>query len=145
MHPHEQLSPRSPSQPSSSPAIKHVSMGDDCQQPWSSSIHKGLFVAGSLTPPLADVAITLQSAQLAEASTRSQTPRASTPGPFSRNLHSSTLSRQKLEYVITETHLAPLLPRSSSLSLSMSLDSQLEKLQGLWSPCLEEKREFQNQ
>ena len=95
------------------------------------SATKGLFVAGSLTPALADVAITLQSAQLAEAaSTVTDAEGKYSMGPFSRDIK-YTVKAEKLGYVITETTSGSFAAKKLASVLVNVVDSTGERLPGV--------------
>ena len=110
----------------------HVSMGDDCQLDLVKfTATKGLFVAGSVTPALADVAITLQSEMLGEpASTVTDAEGKYSMGPFSRDIK-YTVKAEKLGYVITETKAGSFAAKKLASVLVNVVDTTGERLPGV--------------
>jgi len=89
------------------PSKLHVAVADDCQSDVAIfTATQGLFLTGSIVPPIADVVLTISSPQLPSPVTvNTDEQGAYSAGPFPRDLE-YTVKAEKLGYVIAETETA---------------------------------------
>jgi len=109
-----------------------VTIADDCQLDFVKfTATRGLFVSGSVTPPLEGVVISLEAEQLpAPVTIETDKDGKYSLGPFSRDLKYS-VKAEKLGYVITESKDGSFAAKKLASVVVNVVDSKGEKLSGV--------------
>ena len=110
----------------------HVTIADDCQLDLVKfTATKGLFVAGTISPVLEGVQVTLESEQLGEpVTTETDKHGKYSLGPFNRDI-SYTLKAEKLGFVLSETKAGSFSAKKLASVVVNVVDSSGAKLAGV--------------